>query len=93
MHLNHSFSEGTHGHPNCSSYCLYDDLLKAMNHFEDPQCQMSDAEVMTKALVAVMFFGGNHEGAHGFLQDTGYTPRMLTKSRFNRRWHRLAEHW
>lgn len=72
-------------------YCLCDDLLKAMNHVEDPQCQMNDAEVMTTALVAALFFGGNHESARGFLQEMGYMPRMLTKSRFNRRWHRLAD--
>jgi 2-polyprenyl-6-methoxyphenol hydroxylase-like FAD-dependent oxidoreductase len=67
-------------------YCLCDDLLKAMNHVEDPQCQMNDAEVMTTALVAALFFGGNHARARSFLQEAGYMPRMLTKSRFNRRW-------
>ena len=49
-------------------YCLCDDLLKAMHHVEDPQCQMSDAEVMTTALVAALFFGGNHERARCLLQ-------------------------
>jgi hypothetical protein len=72
-------------------YCLCDDLLKALNHFEDPQCQMSDAEVMTTALVAALYFGGNQEKARSFLKETGYIPGMLTKSRFNRRWHRLKD--
>jgi hypothetical protein len=74
-------------------YCLCDDLLKAHSHVEDPQCQMSDAEVMTTVLVAALFFGGNHEKARFFLQEASYIPRMLTKSRFNRRWHRLADHF
>jgi hypothetical protein len=28
-------------------FCLCDDLLKAMHHQEDRQCQMNDAEIMT----------------------------------------------
>ena len=28
-------------------FCLCDDMLKALHHHEDLQCQMSDAEVMT----------------------------------------------
>jgi len=72
-------------------YCLCDDLLKALYHIEDPQCQISDAEVMTTAIVAALFFGGNHESAIHFLQEGGYIPQMLSKSRFNRRWHRSVD--
>lgn len=71
-------------------YCLCDDLLKALYHAEDRQCQMSDAEVMTTAIIAALHFGGNQEKARHFLQEVGYIPAMLSKSRFNRRWHRLA---
>jgi len=70
-------------------YCLCDDLLKALYHHEDPQCQMTDAEVLTTALVAALFFGGNFETARHSLHDQGYIPGMLSKSRFNRRLHRL----
>ena len=72
-------------------YCLCDDLLKALYHPEDPQRLMSDAEVMTVAIVAALFFGGNHETTRQFLQEMGYIPKMLSKSRFNRRWHHLAD--
>jgi hypothetical protein len=72
-------------------YCLCDDLLKALYYAEDPQCQMSDAEVMTTAIVSALFFGGNHEKARQFLQEGGYIPQMLSKSLFNRRWHRSAD--
>ena len=72
-------------------YCLCDDLLKALYHPEDPQCRMSDAEVMATAIIAALFFGGNHEKARQFLQEAGYIPHMLSKSRFNRRWHRSAD--
>jgi hypothetical protein len=71
-------------------YCLCDDLLKALRHRDDPQCQMSDAEVMTTVLVAAFFFGGSHEHARALLDGPRYVPRMLSKSRLSRRLHRLA---
>ena len=85
-------------------YCVCDDLLKAMNHVEDRQCQMSDAEVMTTAILAGRCFGGNIESARAMLQQQGYIPTMLSPSRLIPRLHRvkkyfltlfetLAEHW
>lgn len=85
-------------------YCLVDDILKAMKHREDEQCEMSDAEVMTTAIIAVLYFGGNYAQARRLLASQGYVPRMLSKSRFSRRLHRikpffltlfniLGEHW
>lgn len=70
-------------------YCLCDDILKSMKHYEDPQRKMSDAEVMTTALVAVVFFRGNFEDVRTFLKDYHYIPHMLSKSRFNRRLHHI----
>ena len=61
-------------------YCLCDDLLKALKHYEDSQRQMSDAEVMTTALVAALYFGGNFEPARSLLTNSCYIPRMLSKS-------------
>lgn len=85
-------------------YCLCDDLLKAMHHVEDRQCWMTDAEIMTTAIVAARYFGGNIELARALLKQPTYIPTMLTRSRLNRRLHRvkafflslfsaLAEHW
>lgn len=85
-------------------FCLCDDVLKAFGHQEDQQVQMSDAEVMTTALVAALFFGGNFTLARAMLRDQGYIPKMLGKSRFSRRLHAikpyfltlfnvLAEYW
>jgi hypothetical protein len=71
-------------------YCLVDDMLKALHHRDDPQCSMTDAEVITTAIVAALYFGGNLEKARAHLQEYGYIPNMLGKSRFNRRWHRAA---
>src|SRR5512135_1573316 len=72
-------------------FCLCDDMLKALHHHEDPQCQMTDSEVMTTAIVAALYHGGNFERAREHLQDEGYIPQMLGKSRFNRRLHRIQE--
>jgi hypothetical protein len=85
-------------------FCLVDDMLKAMQHYEDPQSEMSDAEVMTTAILAVLYFSGNYTHARNLLASQGHVPRMLGKSRFSRRLHRikplfltlfalLGEHW
>jgi len=63
-------------------FCLCDDILKGLQHYQDPQCQMSVSEVMTMALVAALFFGGNFEHAREFLSEQVYIPHMLGKSRF-----------
>jgi hypothetical protein len=72
-----------------ATFCLCDDLLKAIHHQEDGQCQMNDAEIMTTALVASLFFRGNQESARAMLKQHGYIPHMVSKSRFSRRLHRI----
>ena len=74
-----------------ATFCLCDDLLKAMQHQEDHQCQMNDAEIMTTALIASVFFRGNHASARAMLKQYGYIPQMLSKSRFSRRLHRMKD--
>jgi len=72
-------------------FCLSDDMLKALHHYEDPQVRMTDAEVMTTAMAAALYFGGNFEHARKYLKAEGYIPKMLSKSRFNRRLHRIHD--
>ena len=74
-----------------ATFCLCDDLLKAMHHQEDRQCQMNDAEIMTTALIASWCFRGNHESARAMLKQYGYIPHMLSKSRLSRRLHRMKD--
>src|SRR5215472_4424517 len=71
------------------TFCLCDDLLKAIHHQEDRQCQMNDAEIMTTAFIAALFFRGNHESARTMLKQHSYIPDMVSKSRFSRRLHRI----
>ena len=54
---------------------------------------MSDAEVMTTALIAARYFGGNQQTASAALKTLGYIPNMLGYSRFNRRLHQVSEHF
>lgn len=72
-------------------YCLCDDLLQALHHRDDEQCHLTDAEVMTIALVAARFFGGNQSLALIFMAEQGYITKPLGASRFNRRLHRARE--
>lgn len=71
-------------------YCIVDDLLKAVGHADDCRREMSDAEVITTALVAAFNFGGNVERSRSFLREAGLMPRMLSRSRLNRRLHAVA---
>lgn len=70
-------------------YCLCDDFLKAINRFDDPQVQLSTAEVMTVPLVAATFFGANIDKTCRFLSEYGYMPKMISKGRFNHRLHKI----
>lgn len=70
-------------------YCLCDDLLRTLEHKEDAQRTVSDAEVMTTALCAARFLKGNFAAARLFLQSHGYIPRLLSKGTFSWRMHRL----
>ena len=75
-------------------YCVCDDFLKASGHRDPKRTQMTQAEVMTCALVAAEFFCGNLRLACRYLLETGLIPTMLLESRFNRRLHRVtSEQW
>ena len=71
-------------------YTICDDFLIAEGHQEHPLAKMSDAEVMTTALVAARYFGGNQHTACAALKTLGYIPNMLGHSRYNRRLHRVS---
>jgi DDE family transposase len=74
-----------------ATYCLCDDLCQAIHVPGDPQQKMTNAEVMTTALVAALCFRGNLESARVMLKTYGYIPSMLSKSRFSRRLHALKD--
>jgi hypothetical protein len=71
-------------------YVICCEFLQAMGHQEDKQCRMSDAEVMTTAIVAMLYFHGNYAKACQWLSQPQYIPTMLGKSRFSRRLNRIG---
>ena len=72
-----------------TTYYLCDEFLKAIGHHDDQQVRLSTAEVMSVALVAATFFGGNVEASRSFLDEYGYIQKAISKSRFNRRLHAI----
>ncbi len=75
-----------------TTYYICDEFLKATGHRDDSQTRLSTAEVMTVALVASAFFGGNIEAARSFLDEYGYINKAISKSRLNRRLHAIDSH-
>ena len=75
-----------------TTYYLCEEFLKAVGHRDDPQVRLSTAEVMSTALLAAAFFGGNIEKARSFLDEYAYINKAISKSRFNRRLHAIDPH-
>jgi hypothetical protein len=71
-------------------YGFFDELRKALGHKDDVQAKLSTTEVRTVAAVAAEFFTGNQQAALDFLSSHGYI-KPFSKSRFNRRLHRIPE--
>lgn len=72
-------------------YCFIDDFLKAHGHREDSRIEVSDAEVITIALTAMLEFGGNFERSRLVLYELGLIPRLLSRSRLSRLLSRLTD--
>ena len=51
-------------------YCFIDDFLKASHHLEDIRAEVSDAEIITIALTAMLHFGGNFQKSRPYLAQT-----------------------
>ena len=72
-------------------YCLCADLLAVIGHAEEAPQRMSDAEVITTGLGAMLCFRGNFEAARALLSTPRYVPHMRSRSRVNRRLPRLTD--
>lgn len=72
-------------------YCFIDDFLKASGHREDVRAEVSDAEVITITITAMLHFGGNFNRARLVLTELGLIKRLLSRSRFSRRVNRLSD--
>jgi hypothetical protein len=72
-------------------YVFIDDILIEISHKEPVGRNTSDSEIITVALIAAKYFHGNIDHAISFAKSTKLSPRMLSKSRFNRRIHSIFE--
>ena len=73
------------------AYCACDDIVKNSGIREQRHAKMRLAEVMTTALTAAMFFGGNQELARKFMISGNYVSHMVSKSQFNRKLHSIPK--
>lgn len=70
-------------------FVVCDDILKAIQFYDDEQCQMTTSEVITFAIIAAKDFSGNHQLARHYLKRLGLFSRILSNSRLNRRIRRV----
>ena len=61
-------------------YSICVDLITFLDIKNDAQCKMNSAEVMTVAVVAALFFGGNFSKARRMLKSHKYIQNMLSES-------------
>ena len=72
-------------------YCFLDDLLLKMDTKPiDKRRKLTDAQVITTALLAAKYFYGNQASACSYL-ESHYGFTMPDKSNFNRRLHELTD--
>lgn len=71
-------------------YRACDAYLRQKGFHDDPQAKMTTTEVLLTALVGAWFFANNLRLARQAMSESGLVPRMLSESRFNRRWHRIT---
>ncbi len=71
-------------------YVVLDETMRALAHRSHPLAQISDAEVLTVAVVAAKYCHNHHERALQVLQLGHYLSGRLSTSRLNWRLHALA---
>ncbi len=72
-------------------YVMVDDTMKTLGHRSHCLAGLSDAEVLTIAVLAARAYGNHHARAVSQLTGSAYVPRTIAPSRFNRRLHALAD--
>lgn len=73
-----------------TAYCIIEDTLRHLGHRTHYHAGVSDAEVLTVAVVAAMYFHSNHERTVSVMRGMRYITKPLSTSRFCRRLHALA---
>jgi len=71
------------------TYCLVDDILKGIHHYENAERKVSDSEVITTAIVSALYFKGNQSSSINYMRSHKLID-MIGKSGFNKRLHKVA---
>lgn len=71
--------------------CFIDDFLKARGYHQDCRVEVTDAEIITIAITAMLDFGGNFEKSRLVLHELGLIKRLLSRSGFSRRLNSLID--
>jgi hypothetical protein len=71
-------------------YCFIDDFFISIGRKADVHCKISDAEILTTALLAARYFQGNLCSACAYMQQH-HGVKMIDKSGFIRRLHKLQD--
>ena len=71
-------------------YCFIDDFFKAIGRKDDVHCKLTDAEILTTALLSARYFHGNLHTACVYMQQH-HQVKMIDKSGFIRRLHKLQD--
>jgi hypothetical protein len=66
-------------------YVISDEVLRILNVKDDSQSRMSNAEVITFAILTAKFFAGNYKMSRYFCKRLRLFPNILSNSRLNRR--------
>ena len=74
-----------------TTFVVLDELLDHAGHRDHVLAGVSDAEVLTVAVVAAAYFQNHHARALQVMLGMRYLSGRLSASRFNRRLHALAD--
>jgi IS5 family transposase len=74
-----------------TAYCIIEDTMRAVGHKSHCLAQVSDAEVLTVAVVSSMYFQNHHERALFIMKALRYITKPISISRFSRRLHALGQ--
>ena len=58
-------------------YTICDDLLMALGHHTDPQAQMTDAEVMTTAIIAALYIWRQSSNGLSYVKNKRIYPGYI----------------
>ena len=67
------------------TYCICDEVTKALNIKDDIQCKMSSAEIMTFVLMSATIYGCNYQRTRLIACVHHYFPKILSISQLVRR--------